>query len=53
MVAAERITAECEDIRFLPLGELPWESKQGVRTTSLALATSCVGTDRHGGMQVH
>lgn len=53
VVAAERITAECEDIRFLPLGELPWESKQGVRTTSLALATNCVGTDRHGGMQVH
>jgi predicted O-methyltransferase YrrM len=52
VVAAERITAECEVIGFLPLGELPWEAKQGVRMTSLALATSCVGTVRRGGMQV-
>jgi predicted O-methyltransferase YrrM len=52
VVAAERITAECEGIGFLPLGELPWESKQGVRTTSLALATSCLVAVRRGGMQV-
>ncbi|TCR61524.1 methyltransferase family protein [Bosea sp. BK604] len=53
VVAAERITAECRGIGFLPLGELPWESKQGVRTTSLAFATNCVGAVRRGGMQVH
>lgn len=53
VVAAERITAECEDIGFLPLGELPWESKQGVRATSLAFATSCGDPVRRGGSQVH
>ena len=53
VVAAERITAECEDIGFLPFGELPWESKQGVRTTSLAFATNCAGADRRGDMQIH
>jgi len=39
VVAAERITAECEDIGFLPLGELPWEAKLGICATSLAFAT--------------
>jgi predicted O-methyltransferase YrrM len=53
VVAAERITAECEDIGFLPFGELPWEAKQGVRTTSLAFATNCVGSVRRGSMQIH
>lgn len=53
VVAAERITAECEGIGLLPLVELPWESKQGVRTTSLAFATSCVGAARRNSMRVH
>lgn len=36
-VAAQRIDSEFHGLSFMPLGELPWETKQGVRKTSLAL----------------
>lgn len=36
--AAARIQRETPDIRILPLGDLPWPTKQGVNTTTLALA---------------
>lgn len=36
-VGAERVSGECPQVKFIPLGELPWETKQGVRRTSLAL----------------
>lgn len=36
--AAARIQREAPEIRILPLGDLPWPTKQGVNTTSLALA---------------
>lgn len=36
--AAARIQREAPQIRILPLGDLPWPTKQGVNTTSLALA---------------
>jgi len=35
--ALRRITAENPEICVLPLGDLPWPTKQGVHTTSLAL----------------
>ncbi len=35
--ALRRITAENPEISVLPLGDLPWPTKQGVHTTSLAL----------------
>jgi|SRR5882724_2915585 len=38
-VAAQRIHHEIPKLNFLPLGELPWETKQGVRKTSLALVS--------------
>jgi predicted O-methyltransferase YrrM len=37
--AADRITGETRDIEFLPLGNLPWQTKAGGNATSLALAT--------------
>lgn len=36
-MAADRIGAEVEDMAFLPLGNLPWKTKAGGNTTSLAL----------------
>ena len=36
-VAANRIRSEAAGLSFMPLGELPWETKLGVRKTSLAL----------------
>jgi predicted O-methyltransferase YrrM len=39
-VAAQRIDSESRGLNFMPLGELPWETKQGVRRTSLALVSS-------------
>lgn len=36
--AAARIHRETPDVKILPLGNLPWPTKQGVNTTSLALA---------------
>jgi predicted O-methyltransferase YrrM len=36
-VAAQRVHSEFPGLKFMPLGELPWETKQGVRKTSLAL----------------
>jgi hypothetical protein len=36
-VAAKRVHSEIPELKFMPLGELPWETKQGVRKTSLAL----------------
>lgn len=36
-LAADRIRSETAGPNFLPLGELPWETKLGVRKTSLAL----------------
>jgi predicted O-methyltransferase YrrM len=39
-VAAQRINSESRGLNFIPLGELPWETKQGVRKTSLALVSS-------------
>ncbi len=35
--AADRINSETSDIAFLPLGDLPWQTKSGGNTTSLAL----------------
>ena len=35
--ALDRIVRECPSIRVLPLGVLPWLTKQGVSVTSLAL----------------
>jgi hypothetical protein len=35
--AMERIRRECPAIAVLPLGELPWPTKQGVTATSLAV----------------
>jgi predicted O-methyltransferase YrrM len=35
--ALDRIMRECPSIRVLPLGALPWPTKQGVNVTSLAL----------------
>jgi predicted O-methyltransferase YrrM len=39
-VAAQRINSEFRGLNFIPLGELPWETKQGVHKTSLALVSS-------------
>jgi predicted O-methyltransferase YrrM len=39
-VAAQRIDSESRGLNFMPLGELPWETKQGVSRTSLALVSS-------------
>jgi predicted O-methyltransferase YrrM len=36
--AAARIQKEVPGLKILPLGDLPWPTKQGVNTTSLALA---------------
>lgn len=36
-VAAQRVSKEFPSVKFIPLGELPWETKQGVRRTSLAV----------------
>lgn len=36
-VAANRIGREAVDLAFLPLGNLPWETKSGDKATSLAL----------------
>lgn len=36
-MAAERISRESGNLRFLPLGNLPWETKSGGNATSLAL----------------
>ena len=36
--AALRIQKEVPGLKILPLGDLPWPTKQGVNTTSLALA---------------
>ena len=36
-VAAQRVHSEFPGLNFMPLGELPWETKQGVCSTSLAL----------------
>jgi predicted O-methyltransferase YrrM len=38
-VAARRVHSEFPSLRFMPLGELPWETKQGVKRTSLALVS--------------
>jgi predicted O-methyltransferase YrrM len=38
-VAARRVHAEFPGLKFLPLGTLPWETKQGVKRTSLALVS--------------
>jgi predicted O-methyltransferase YrrM len=38
-VAARRVHAEFPGLKFIPLGELPWETKQGVKRTSLALVS--------------
>jgi predicted O-methyltransferase YrrM len=38
--ALERIKREAPGIHVLPLGDLPWPTKQGVNTTSLALVGS-------------
>ena len=35
--AMERIRRECPAVAVLPLGELPWPTKQGLNVTSLAL----------------
>jgi predicted O-methyltransferase YrrM len=35
--AMERIRRECPAIAVLPLGELPWPTKQGLNVTSLAV----------------
>jgi predicted O-methyltransferase YrrM len=39
-VAAARIKGESADLRFLPLGDLPWETKGGGNATSLALVAA-------------
>lgn len=36
-MAADRISLEVDDVVFLPLGNLPWETKGGGNATSLAL----------------
>lgn len=36
--AAARIHREAPDVKIVPLGDLPWPTKQGVNTTTLALA---------------
>ena len=38
-MALNRIMNENKKIKVLPLGDLPWETKQGLHTTSLALLT--------------
>jgi predicted O-methyltransferase YrrM len=38
-LAAQRIHSELPTLNFVTLGELPWETKQGVRQTSLALVS--------------
>lgn len=38
-VGSQRVSGECPQVKFIPLGELPWETKQGVRRTSLALVS--------------
>jgi predicted O-methyltransferase YrrM len=38
-LAAQRIRAEVPNLDVVALGELPWETKQGVRKTSLALVS--------------
>ncbi|WP_082905703.1 O-methyltransferase [Bradyrhizobium centrolobii] len=38
-MAADRIYSETDDIVFLPLGLLPWQTKGGGNATSLALTT--------------
>jgi predicted O-methyltransferase YrrM len=38
-VAAERVHREVPRVNVMPLRELPWETKQGVKKTSLALVT--------------
>lgn len=38
-LAFQRIKKELPEMQVLPLGELPWDTKQGVRLTSLAVAT--------------
>lgn len=38
-MAVDRIMRENKNIRILPLGNLPWETKQGLKVTSLALLT--------------
>lgn len=38
-MAVERIIKEHPEIAVIPLGQLPWETKQGLRITSLALLT--------------
>jgi predicted O-methyltransferase YrrM len=37
--AVSRISRECPELVVLPLGALPWPTKQGVNVTSLALVT--------------
>jgi predicted O-methyltransferase YrrM len=36
-MAAERVNKETDELRFLPLGNLPWKTKSGGNATSLAL----------------
>lgn len=36
-VGALRVSKECPSMKFIPLGELPWETKQGVRRSSLTV----------------
>jgi predicted O-methyltransferase YrrM len=43
-VAAQRIHSEFPGLEIMPLGELPWETKQGVRGTSLALVSRGFGS---------
>lgn len=38
-MALDRVMRENKGIKVLPLGDLPWETKQGLRVTSLALVT--------------
>lgn len=38
-LAAKRVHGEAPNVNVMPLGELPWETKQGVKNTSLALVT--------------
>jgi predicted O-methyltransferase YrrM len=38
-LASQRIHSELPTLNFMAIGELPWETKQGVRKTSLALVS--------------
>lgn len=44
-LAVGRIRNEVPDIRISPLGELPWETKQGIQKTTLAYVTKCESND--------